>query len=408
MGNFLNLVFDVWDVNNKPVPNLNHLNIKLNGDYIQIPHLLVNLPNPLVNIRKCNLNDVDTRDNYYYVINHLCTYKNIFTEDYWEIPQHIEDCIRNKNLNVIFLNEHESFKSIETTIKDLTTILRKKGLNEKQFYIISNNSLLTETKSRFNTDINVGKINYLLECISRDNEVKITEDDIVNDKEFIFLCHNRRPKTQRTDLLISLKRQGILDSGVMDWSLTYGLLNDYIFDTRNFSLVDYTESDFDFLSKPKLSFYESNKDWFSDINNYSAWEHLDLTTFQQSYFNIVTESHFDIDDVHMSEKTFKPFYYFQLPIFLASYRHVELLKQEHDLFLFDDFIDHSYDKEHDHKKRLSMVVSEIVRLSKMKDEIRRYYIENKSKLISNHKYISNYHTKNYTNKVFHRLALKLI
>ena len=111
MGNFLNLVFDVWDVNNKPVPNLNHLNIKLNGEYIQIPHLLVNLPNPLVNIRKCNLNDVDTRDNYYYVINHLCTYKNIFTEDYWEIPQHIEDCIRNKNLNVIFLNEHESFKS---------------------------------------------------------------------------------------------------------------------------------------------------------------------------------------------------------------------------------------------------------------------------------------------------------
>jgi hypothetical protein len=408
MGNFLNLVFDVWDNNNNPVPNLNHLNIKLEGEYIQIPHLLVNLPNPLVTTRKCNLNDINGSGRFFYVINHLCAYENLFNEDEWVIPQHIEDCVRNKNLNIIFLNEHESFKSIEVTLRNLTTLLRKKNLNPKQFYIISNNSLLTETKLSVGGGINVSKINYLLECISRDNEIKISEDEIVDDKKFIFLCHNRRPKTHRTDFLILLKRSGLLDSEIIDWSLTYGLLNDYIFDTKNFSSIEYTEDDFDFLTYPKLSFYESNKDWFSNINNYSAWKHLDLTTFQQSYFNIVTESHFDIDDVHMSEKTFKPFYYFQLPIFLASYRHVELLKKEHGLYLFDDLIDHSYDNERDYKKRLNMVVSEIVRLSKMKDEIRRYYVENRDKLILNHKYIADYHTKNYTNKVFRELTIKLI
>jgi hypothetical protein len=407
MGNFLNLVFDVWDGDNNPVPNLSHLNIKLEGEYIQIPHLLVNLPNPLVTVRKCNLNDVNSDGRFFYVINHLCAYENLFNENGWQIPQHIENCVRDKNLNIIFFNEHESFKSIEVTLRNLTTLLRKKDLNPKQFHIISNNSLLKETKIKINTEINVSKINYLLECISRDNEVKITEDDIVDDKKFIFLCHNRRPKTHRTDFLILLNRSGLLDSEIVDWSLTYGLLNDYIFDTKNFSSIEYSEDDFDFLSYPKLSFYESNKDWFSDINKYSAWKHLDLTTFQQSYFNIVTESHFDIDDVHMSEKTFKPFYYFQLPLFLASYRHVELLKQEHDLFLFDDLIDHSYDKERDYKKRLNMVISEIIRLSKMKDEIKRYYVENKSKLISNHNYIANYHTKNYTNKVFGDLTLSL-
>jgi hypothetical protein len=408
MGNFLNLVFDVLDENNNPAPNLNHLNSILNGEYIQIPHILVNLPNPLVTIRKCNLNDVNINGQFFYVINHLCAYDNLFNEDRWVIPQHIEDCIRHKNLNVIFLNEHESFKSIDKTLKNLKALLSKKKLNPKQFHIISNNSLLKETKLQIDTDINVSKINYLLECIGRDNEVKTSEDDIIDDKKFIFLCHNRRPKTHRTDLLILLKRNGLFESDVIDWSLTYGLLNDYKFDTKNFSFIDYTEDDFDFLSNPKLSFYESNKDWFNHINKYSAWQHLDLTTFQQSYFNIVTESHFEIDDVHMSEKTFKPFLYFQLPLFLASYRHIELLKQEHDLYLFDDFIDHSYDKEPDHKKRLNMVVSEIVRLAKMKNKIKNYYEENRSKLISNHKYILDYHTKNHTNKVFKKLIINLI
>jgi hypothetical protein len=64
----------------------------------------------------------------------------------------------------------------------------------------------------------------------------------------------------------------------------------------------------------------------------------------------VTESHFAINSVHITEKSFKPFYYFQIPLFVASHRHVEFLKKEHNLYLFEDLVDHSYDKEIDHIK----------------------------------------------------------
>ena len=103
---------------------------------------------------------------------------------------------------------------------------------------------------------------------------------------------------------------------------------------------------------------------------------MDLETFNQSYINIITESHFDIMDIHITEKSFKPFYYFQFPLFLASYNHIKKLKEEHDLYLFEDLIDHSYDNEPNDRKRMSMVIEEISRLSLMRNDIQNYYKSN--------------------------------
>jgi hypothetical protein len=160
------------------------------------------------------------------------------------------------------------------------------------------------------------------------------------------------------------------------------------------------------ISSPKLSFYEQNVNWWNDEHAYEAWNHLDLTTFNESYINIVTESHFDIDDVHLTEKTFKPFYYFQLPLFLSSYHHVKKLKEEHDFFLFEDLIDHSYDNEKNAVKRMDMVLNEIIRLSSMRDELKKYYELNIDKLIHNHKYVRDFHLKNETNLYFLNLTKK--
>ena len=41
---------------------------------------------------------------------------------------------------------------------------------------------------------------------------------------------------------------------------------------------------------------------------------------------------------------------------------VKKVKEEYDLFLFDDLIDHSYDNEPDDSKRFNMVFNELNRL----------------------------------------------
>jgi hypothetical protein len=416
MGGILNLVFDEWD-GDVPMPNLNFLNEKLGSEYLLLPDIILNLESEGLPIRKCKLTDIKSGDNFYYVISHRCSLESIYKyndENIWEIPIEVEECIRNKNLNVILLSEHESFKGIHNSFKELKDIILKKELNENQFFIINNNSLLNDANIFAQSNINVHKINFLLDSVSCGMNIKLSESDFIEDKKFIFLCHNRRPKEHRLSILTHMKNMSLLENDITDWSLTYGIHNNKLADINKFQpyinfknkklLNDYKE----ICSKPKLSFYESDKDWFNNEHNYDAWNHLELSTYQNSYINIITESHFDISDVHITEKSFKPFYYYQIPLFLASQNHILKMKEEYDLEFFDDLIDHSYDKERDDINRLHMVLSEIDRLSKITNEIKLYYKSNKNKFIKNHNFIKEFYHKGLVFKYFNNLTNKTL
>ena len=412
MGSILNLVFDKWDDNGNPIANLSEINEQIGGEYIIDLHLLLNLPNPLIKINKCNLSDIQLGENYYYMIAHRCSFESMFNSDGWSINKDVEEYIKNKNLKIVFLSEHESYKDLKTSLTNLITLLDKKGLNHSQFYIVNNNSLLYDLKKELNTNINVYKINFLLESVSNSITIKTSEPKIQTDKKFMFLCQNRRPKNHRLALLTLLKNKNLLKDDIIDWSLTYGSMNQsmpeltkyqFYIDFDNLQLFnDYKE----ICANSKLSFYEKNVDWWNSVDNYHPWNHLDLQTFNQSYINITTESHFDIQDIHITEKTFKPFYYFQIPLFLASYQHINKLKKEHNLYLFEDLIDHSYDNEKNDKIRMNMVVDEILRLSNIKNDIVNYYKSNIDKLIHNHNYIKDFYLKNETNLYFLNLTKK--
>jgi hypothetical protein len=163
-------------------------------------------------------------------------------------------------------------------------------------------------------------------------------------------------------------------------------------DLTNKSLVN----DYAFMCNiKKLCFYKEDITWENTTNTYNYSDPTDTfkseLNFKNSYINIVTESHYHFreSDVHITEKSFKPFYFFQLPIFVASWQHVKMMREEYDFYLFDDLIDHSYDDEKDDAKRFHMIINEIQRLSTMRDEISDYYKSNIDKLIHNHNFIKN-------------------
>jgi hypothetical protein len=326
-------------------------------------------------VRLCDLTDINDSENFYYVINHFCPFYRMIIGNDWLISESVEDCIRHKNLNVIFLSFHESFNNFELDIRLLQNVLKHKNLNESQFYVINNNSLLTDFYKVFDTKINFVKSDFLIEItsssISQDHE-KI--EPYLGERKFTFLCQNRRPKTHRLTLLSLLKNNNLLDNDITDWSLTYGTKNHYdlitfgddlFFDNeKSPNIIKYFN---EIVVLPKLGFYEQEKDWFKSPEDYKHFQHIEYECFKNSYVNIVSESNYEVKEVHITEKTYKPFFFFQIPIFLATYRHIEMLRREHDFFLFDDLIDHSYDNEVDNIKRMYMVLDEIKRLSNMKD-----------------------------------------
>lgn len=411
MGNILNLVFDNFDADGKPIPNLSHLNVKLNNDYLVLPFTILNLTPSEIKLNLCKPTDVDKDDVYYYFINHNCAYENLFNGIEWEIPSHIEYLVKTKNLRILFFNEHESFTDVDFYYLNLLSTIRNKRLNESLFYLVNNSSQLYETKMKYYSEMNVFKTNYLIELISKYVSVKADPNDVKLDKKFIFLCHNRRPKPHRVAILTLLNSEGLINEpDLIDWSLTYGVSNDYDMTAESFgSNIFFEDEKFktsyqEITKSKKLSFFEQEVNWFDTHDNYKADKHVSLISHQESYINIVTESHFGIKNVHITEKTFKPFYYFQIPIFVSTPRHIEYLKKEHDLFLFEDFINHSYDLETDTSKRMMLIIEEIKRLSKLKDDIKSYYKSNIDKIIHNSNYIRDYKNKRQMDNFFISLS----
>lgn len=390
MYNVLNLVFDVWE-NDIPKENLHLSNIRKN-QYFKLPVFLMNQKK--IKINACTISDINLNQNFYYFIRNFA-YNDFFNKENWSIPNHIENLIKTKKLKVIFFNEHESYNNLKESIKELSIIINKKELNEEQFYVINNNINIYNIQNELNTKINVFKTDYLLEqypsYLMLENKLEINYN-----KEWLFLCHNKKPKTHRFDVLTLLKYENLLENGIVDYSITYGEINrekiikeikDKTFiDIKNANeklIKDYNE----IRTIRKNSYYEENKYTFGNNGDTRIDIIGSMEQYEKSYFNIITESHYEELDIHITEKTFKPFYLYQYPIFVASYNHVKTLKEYYDFYLFDDLIDHSYDNEIDSGKRIYKIVEEIKRLSKIKNEIELYYKSNINKFVHNHNII---------------------
>jgi hypothetical protein len=399
----MNLVFNKWDEVGNPIPNLSELNS--GGDLVSFPFFINDTS---FNIKNCKLEDINENETFYFIITKIYSYTFFIKNGDIFLPKEIEDYIKNFNLKIVFLCEHESNKFVDTFMQLLIRKIRKNNWNEANFYIIDNNSLLHKLRDKLNTKINVFKIDYLIHFFSKNpNPPKIT--DIEFDKKFIFLCQNRGPHYHRILLLTYLKNLNLLENDITNWSLTMEH-SEYLRYTRQSANVlslthfkNYLDlsnksliNDYTFMcNTKKLCFYKEDINWENTTDTYNYSDPTDTfkseLNFKNSYINIVTESHYHFRecDVHITEKSFKPFYFFQLPIFVASWQHVKMIREEYDLYLFDDLIDHSYDDEKDDAKRFHMIVNEIQRLSTMREEISNYYKNNVDKLIYNHNFIKN-------------------
>jgi uncharacterized protein (UPF0248 family) len=399
----MNLVFNRWDVNGNPLPNLSELNN--GGDTVSFPFFY---NDTRFNIKNCRLDDITETDKFYFVITKIYSYTFFIKNGDIFLPKEIEDYIKNYNLKIIFLCEHESNKFVDTFMQLLIRKIRKNNWKEENFYIIDNNSMLTKLKERFNTKINVFKINYLIHFFSK-NPNPPNINNIELDKKFIFLCQNRQPHYHRILFLAYLKRLNLLDNDITNWSLTmehseymrYTQQSSNVVSLAHFkNYLDLNDkdliNDYKFICNTKqLCHYEENIDWSDTTNTYNYSDPTETfkgeLNFQNSYINIVTESHYHHRecDVHITEKSFKPFYFFQLPLFVASWQHIKMMREEYDLHFFDDLIDHSYDDEKDDAKRFHMILNEVQRLSNMREEISTYYKSNMDKIIHNHNFIKN-------------------
>jgi hypothetical protein len=291
---------------------------------------------------------------------------------------------------IVYLNDTEP-DSIDV-LDEINRIISNYPINPNQIYIVNNNSKLIDLKSQLGSEINIHTNRRLAIWISQSmthNHPKFTPNKL---KMFTF--HTREIKVHRFILLCLFKKYDILED--TDWSMLRGwdLKKRFLDEDGKMKLfyydkvfqyedLKYLEEEIRYLSNYDVKKSEFEGDFEFDIPNPNYTDLFKLNSYSKSYINIITESHFNRDIIHITEKSFLPFFFMQLPIFCASYGHIKKLRETYQYDMFDDLIDHSYDNEPNASKRFFMVFYEILRLSQMKDDIKKYYVLNRNRFLSN-------------------------
>ena len=176
------------------------------------------------------------------------------------------------------------------------------------------------------------------------------------EKDILFTCLNREPRTHRVLLVNELLKQGLGNKGVISCG----------YKEADYPYHDFVEKEFLDLFPMELEdrTVYTNPDVNNDIcnSNFTDWQ-------LRSFVNIVSESSCDWhimkkegwSQTFFTEKTAKAFIAHNLPIFFNTYKYVEKLRS-FGFDVFDDIIDHSYDLEKNPFKKIQMIVSECKRL----------------------------------------------
>lgn len=387
----LNIVYDFWDGNN-PIPNgkihypTNHF-----WDIEDFVYNYVNSFSPSRNkitVKNCKISEVyeNPSQKYYYFICHPAINIEEIVKDDKIITDEIKQCLRScDNFNLVFFSHHESDN--ENGFK----VLNDSDLPNKQIYLINNNFKLNEYVNDYNSEIKVHSVMYLPVVVSSTlynlSGTKFNSDK----KERFFMCFNRGPKIHRFSLLVFMLKNNLLDDSNWSFIPNYFSFYDFesyiqIFDEDEIKNYDNEIKTLNEL-KLKISDYEKTELSFDDNNEITVlnpkYENVLLPpeipqNYTNSYVNLVTETKFlDNENViQISEKSFKPFFYYQFPLILATHHHIKAMKEKYDFDFFDDVIDHSYDNEPNQKKRFKLFVNEVKRLHDNKEKLIEFYRNN--------------------------------
>ena len=349
--------------------------------------------------------------NYYFVIKTALSINEMFKERKLFFSEKVLNCLRDcNNFTIVFLTEHES--DDELGYVELKDYITKNGLNDNQFMLLNNNGNFQTYNLKHNGNIRFNQL-QLIPITSTSIFSDLKPPLIVEKTGKLFICHNKSSKPHRYATLALLHKKGLIDD--VNWSLVTGQVrppDDYVWleEVLPKDVVKSCEEEIKklFSIKVKESDYEINKKYFSEngeiIFDKNEFPELgdaamesggllipeDSFSYMNSYVNIVTESQFrdDFNVIHVSEKSFRPFAYYNLPLIVATQNHIKYMKDKYGFDFYDDLINHDYDSEKSIGSRITMLIDEVTRLKNNKEDVVKFYKQNTHRLINNQKIVS--------------------
>ena len=294
--------------------------------------------------------------------------------------------LHDDNFYLIIYSAHESLDI--SNFYFLKNLFTNNKINERKIHLINNGANLNELQIKCNTNFNIHRLNVLSNNKINDMITSTNSQFKKNKLGKFFMTFNKEDKTHRYGLLILLKKYNLLEE--TNWSFlptNKGQINsDRLKKIINNDLIVLLEGEIEYFKnlESKFSDYEIGQQY-----NYNNVIKLTMNenslNYENSYVNLTTESVFDEreDIIHITEKSFKPFYYYQFPLIMASENHIKKMKELYDLDFFEDIIDYSYDNIVDDVQRLKSYFNEILRINNNKKLFVDFYENNQDRFEQN-------------------------
>jgi hypothetical protein len=173
-----------------------------------------------------------------------------------------------------------------------------------------------------------------------------------------FLCFNRRYNDHRLLTFLFLSKKNLLDQCYISMSKTQPESNSTFKENTKYLLSKinpYNITPNDVIEADnKLPLVLDSE----DFSRYPMEQTIDPVRdlYKNSLVNIVTETYFFNNIIHITEKTYKPIAFMQPFVMIGSYASLKHVK-EMGFKTFGDFWDESYDLEQDDLKRFTMITN---------------------------------------------------
>jgi hypothetical protein len=231
-------------------------------------------------------------------------------------------------------------------------------------------------------------------CVDQHDSQFVLHDTSIYNKRNGFLSLNGSMRTQRVLLLLELiKSEYITTNGKvtdLNNNISFLLYDNSKFNKESYSIfIDNMLENGD-ISKEEFDLLESMSDSLPIIANGEEGERPDLLLreYYSNILNLVTDNATGFDDsdnfkygtITLTEKAWKPFKTHQLPLYIGLPGYVDIIRSL-GFDVYDDFINHNYDREQNHIERIKIVVEELNRLNQL--NMLEFYNENRKRFVKN-------------------------
>lgn len=358
----------------KNIPNCVHLDFQIMDSHVLDDTIksIQFLTDNNLEIIECDSEDLKL-EKYFFGLNTMGYPLNALTDALntkSDFSSFCKSIFLNDKVTLIFINLHET--ELENDVDDFLKLLFEWGVSSERIILANNDLYIDRYSKKWNIKVhktNMITFTYLKGYFEHKIDFKTPK---VGKK---FLCLNNVMREHRGSLISKLDYCGVLNE--VNYSCVgrdFYPLTDKILNVDELEILENNLQKFkvkQIYTKNELDLKKDNSFTFS----------INTVDYEESYINIVTETYFTEGITHVSEKTLKPFCFYQIPIFLASHNHVRDVRNYYGFDMFDDIVNHSYDSESCDKKRFYKLIDEIKRLSTI--DVSKFYLENKKRFESN-------------------------